>query len=124
MDPNLFHIDMGRLFEVLIAIIVLLFFLERALAVVFEHRLWTGRMNGRGLKAPIAFAVAIGVCRYWDFDAISTTILADQTTFPGHLITAGVIAGGSKASIKLFHDMMGAMSDAEKKRKDLNAQAK
>ena len=123
MDPNLFHVDMGRLFEVLIAIIVLSFFLERALAVLFEHRLWTGRMNGRGFKAPIAFAVALGVCWYWDFDAISTTILADQTSFPGHLITAGVIAGGSKASIKLFHDMMGAMSDAEKKRKELNAQA-
>ena len=54
-------------------------------------------MNGRGWKAPIAFAVAFGVCRYWDFDAISTTILADQTSFPGRLITAGVIAGGSKA---------------------------
>ena len=38
----------------------------------------------------------------------------------GHIITAGVIAGGSKASIKLFHDVMGAMSDAEKKRKQLN----
>ena len=76
MDPNLFHIDMGRLFEVLVAIIVLSFFLERALAIVFEHRLWTGRMNESGFKTPIAFIVAFGVCRYWDFDAVSTTILA------------------------------------------------
>ena len=59
----------------LIAIIVLSFFLERALAVAYERRLWTDRMNGRGFKAPIAFAVVFGVCRYWDFDAISTTIL-------------------------------------------------
>ena len=125
MDPNLFYIDMGRLFEVLVAIIVLSFFLERALAVVFEHRLWTSRMKGRGLKAPIAFVVALFVCWYWDFDAISTVILADQTRTMGHIITAGVIAGGSKASIKLFHDVVGAMSDAEKKRKGLglNAQA-
>ena len=123
MDPNLFHIDMGRLIEVLVAIIVLSFFLERALAVVFEHRLWTSR-KPRGFKAPIAFLLAFFVCRYWDFDAISATILADQTSIWGHLITAGVIAGGSKASIKLFHDMMGAMSDAEKKRKELNAKTR
>ena len=115
---------MGRLFEALVAIIVLSFFLERALAVVFEHRAWTSRMKDRGFKAPIALIVAFGVCRYWDFDAISAVILADQTRLVGHIITAGVIAGGSKASIKLFHDVMGAMSNAEKKWKELNAQAK
>ncbi len=37
MDPNLFHIDWDRLFEVLLAIIVLAFFLERAPALLFEH---------------------------------------------------------------------------------------
>ena len=124
MDPNLFHIDLERLFEVLVVIIVLSFFLERALAVVFEHRLWAGRMKSKGLKAPIAYIVAFGVCWYWDFDAISTIILADQTSLAGHLITAGVIAGGSKASIKLFHDIMKTMSDAEKERKGLNAREK
>ena len=120
MDPNLFHIDMGRLFEVLVGIIVLSFFLERALAVVFEHRWWTARLKDRGFKAPIAVLVALAVCVYWDFDAISTVFLVDETRLVGHIITAAVIAGGSKASIKLFHDVMGAMSDAEKARKKPN----
>ncbi|MDD9995546.1 MAG: hypothetical protein OXS35_07370 [Dehalococcoidia bacterium] len=115
MDPSDFSMD--RLFEVLVTIIVLSFFVERALAIIFEHRLWTTHMAGKGVKAPIAFLLAWGVCTQWDFDAISTTILVEQTPRVGHLLTAAIIAGGSKASIKLFHDVMGAMSDAEKKRK-------
>ena len=35
----------------------------------------------------------------------------------GHFITAAIVAGGSKASIKFFHDVMGVMSNAEKRRK-------
>jgi hypothetical protein len=38
MDPNLFHIDLERLFEVLMAIVVLSFFVERALSLLFGHR--------------------------------------------------------------------------------------
>ena len=52
MDPNLFHIDMGRLFEVLVGIIVLSFFLERALAVIFEHRAWTEPNERSRLSRP------------------------------------------------------------------------
>ena len=58
MDPNLFHVDMGRLIEVLVAIIVLSFFLERALAVVFEHRLWTSRKTVR-LQGPDCLFISI-----------------------------------------------------------------
>ena len=39
MDPNLFHLDWERVGEVLTAIVVLSFVLERALAVPFESRL-------------------------------------------------------------------------------------
>ena len=89
----------------------------------------TAELREEGFKAPIAFLLAFFVCRYWDaFSSMRSVpcpaILADQTSIWGHLITAGVIAGGSKASIKLFHDMMGAMSDAEKKRKELNAKTR
>ena len=45
MDPNLFHVDMQRLFEALTAIIVLSFFLERTLALLFEHRLWVAHVT-------------------------------------------------------------------------------
>lgn len=39
MDPALFRIDWEVLAEVLATIIVLSFFVERALSIVFEHRL-------------------------------------------------------------------------------------
>ena len=117
MDPNLFQLDYKRLGEVLTAITVLAFFLERALAILFEHRLFATRFGGSGLKAPIAFIVPLGICRRWHFDAVSITILADQTNFFGYAITAAVIAGGSKASVKLFHDVFNTMSDAERVRK-------
>ena len=112
MDPNLFHLDWERVAEVLAAIVVLSFFLERALAVVFEHRLFIKRFDGKGIKELIAVGVAFVVCRGWNFDAVSMVLLTDQTSRMGELITAGVIAGGSKASIKLFHDVLDARSSA------------
>jgi hypothetical protein len=105
MDPNLFRIDFERAFEVLIAIIVLAFFLERALALIFEHRLYMKKLHNKGFKAPIAFIVSYAVCSGWDFDAISVMLVAEKTTHLGHAITAGIIAGGSKAAIKLMQDV-------------------
>lgn len=119
MDPNLFAIDGERLAEVLIAIIVLAFFIERALALAFEHRMVAGRISKKGIKEPITLLVAYLVCTYWDFDALSVIFLKEQTQFWGHLLTAGIVAGGSKASVKLFHDGMGIMSTAEEERQKL-----
>lgn len=110
IDPNAFHLDWERLIEVLAAIVVLAFVLERALSIIFEHRLYIDHAKGRGLKEFIAFGLALLVCWQWDFDAMSMIILKDQTTLIGELITAGVIAGGSKGSVKLFRDIMGFRS--------------
>ena len=110
MDPNLFHLDWERLSEVLIAIIVLSILLERALAIIFEHRLFVKRLDQKGLKEFIAFLVAFFVCWQWDFDAVSMILLTEKVSFPGELISAGIIAGGSKGSVKLFRDMMGIRS--------------
>ncbi|MCP4591587.1 MAG: hypothetical protein GY842_12675 [bacterium] len=107
MDPNLFHLDWDRLVEALAAIVVLAFVLERALSVVFEHRLYIERLGSRGYKEVIALTVALMVCWYWDFDAISMILLKEHTTFIGEVLTAGIIAGGSKGSVKLFRDVMG-----------------
>jgi hypothetical protein len=119
MDPNLFAIDAGRVAEVLLAIIVLSFFVERALALVFEHRLFSRKLARRGLKEPLALLVSFVVCRYWDFDAISVLFVKEHTQFWGHLITAAIVAGGSKASTKLFRDVLGVMSSAERERRKL-----
>jgi hypothetical protein len=117
MDPNLFAVDGERLFEVLMTIVVLSFLVERALAIPFEHRLLVGRLAKKGLKEPITVAVAFLICRRWDFDALSVILVRETTQIWGHLLTAAIIAGGSKASIKLFHDVLGTMSNAQAERR-------
>jgi len=59
VDPNLFHVDWNRLAEVRVAIIVLSFFVERALALVFENRKLVERLSGSGAQEWIALAVAL-----------------------------------------------------------------
>jgi hypothetical protein len=45
MDLNLFHLDYERLFEVLVTIVILSFFIERALLVLFESRFFIERFE-------------------------------------------------------------------------------
>jgi hypothetical protein len=112
MDPNLFHLDWDRTFEALAGIVVLAFVMERALALFFENRRLVRRLEGRGIKELVAFVVALVVCVRWQFDAVSIIVLADRTTVLGEAITAAVIAGGSKASVKLFRDALMFRSSA------------
>jgi len=118
MDPNLFHLDWDRTLEALAGIVVLAFFVERALALLFEHRRFVAKFDESGLKEPIAFAVSAWVCWKWQFDAVSIVILADKISMPGILITGAVIAGGSKASVRLFQDLLKVRSDAVKEKKE------
>jgi hypothetical protein len=111
MDPNLFRVDWEQLLEVLIAIVVLAFIVERALSIVFEHRYFVPRFGKAGVKEPIAFAVAYFICWRWNFDVLSVLLRAEEMSIIGYAITAAVIAGGSKASIKLFHDVIGARNE-------------
>ncbi len=113
MDPNLFHLDWERLFEVLITVVIMAFLLERALALLFESRVFINRVQGKSFKELIAFVVAGFVCWFWDFDALSMIFLKDEVTILGTVITGAIVAGGSKASIKLFRDIMGFKSTAE-----------
>lgn len=112
MDPNFFHVDLERSFQAIIAIVLLSMFLERTLALVFEHRWYVEHLDTRGFKTPIAFGAALFLCRRWEFDAVSVIVLQESTSWPGYVITAGVIAGGSKASIKFFHDFLGVRGTA------------
>jgi hypothetical protein len=116
MSPNLFALDGERLLDVLFAVVVLSFFVERALAIVFENRWFVAKLGGKGIKEPITLLVAFAICRRWDFDALSIVLAKQATQTWGHLVTAGIIAGGSKASIKLFHDVLDVRSNAEKER--------
>lgn len=68
------------------------------------------------IKELVAFGLAAVVCVFWHFDAVSMILLRERTSFVGSLITAAVIAGGSKASITLFHSLMNVRSNAEQER--------
>ena len=116
MDPNLFHIDWERLFEVLVAIVVVSFLVERALALLFETRFFIKHAQGKSLKELLAFIAGVVICWYWDFDAFSMIFLKEQVTVVGVVITGAIVAGGSKASIKLFRDLLGFRSTAEETR--------
>lgn len=119
MDPNLFHLDWERTLEVLTAIVVLSFVLERGLAILFENRIFIDKFHGRAIKEPIAFLVALLVCVFWDFDAVSMIFLAEKTSVLGEAVTAGVVAGGSKGSIRLFRDVLNIKSSAQREKEKL-----
>lgn len=118
MDPNLFHLDYERLFETIVTIGVLAILIERSLSVIFESRPFIrATENTSGTKELISSVVCIGVCLFWQFDAFTIMIVnSDKMTVPGMVITGMLVAGGSKGSIKLFKDMMGWISSAEKER--------
>lgn len=111
-DPRLFHLDWDRLCELLGALVVLSLLVERALAPIFEHRAYLARFGQRGVKEFIAAGLSLAICIGWDFDAVSVILLREKTTFFGKLITALVLAGGSKGSIRLFRDILGFQSTA------------
>lgn len=124
MDPNYFYIDYERLFEVLITIVIFSFFIERALSVLFESRsfikMYDASDKRKGAKEIIALIVSIAVCIYWKLDALSIIMVShEETTVAGYILTGAIVAGGSKGSIKLFRDIMGFMSSAEKERQNL-----
>jgi hypothetical protein len=116
MDPNLFYLDWERLFEVLVSIVILAFLLERALALLFESRFFIKNLSEKNTKELLALAVGISACWYWDFDALSIIFLKESVTIFGAVLTGAIVAGGSKASVKLFRDVLGFMSNAERER--------
>ena len=87
--------------------------LERGLATLFEWRMWTRYADGKGLRTPVVFIVALLLCRYMQFDILlliqgKTGAESWHRTFSiGALLTASVIAGGSKGAILLFQGVLG-----------------
>lgn len=112
MDPLLFGIDGEVVLEVLGTIVLIALLIERALSMVFEWRPLVPILNNQGLKEPIAFAVAALVCWWKDFDAFAVIFQDEKTSIFGLLLTALIVAGGSKGAVKLFRDWAGWKSTA------------
>ena len=114
MDPNSFAINWEQTGEVLTAIVVVAFIVERALALVFESAWYIKVLADKNVKELITFGVCIVICLYWKIDALSVILHGDRINPLGMIISAGVIAGGSKASLKLFRDIMGIENNQAK----------
>ncbi|MFI5217954.1 MAG: hypothetical protein ACHQNT_00600 [Bacteroidia bacterium] len=124
MDPNLFHIDGERLVEVLFTIVVLSFFVERALSLIFGSRFYVTRLEDKHIKELIAFTASALICWRWQFDALSILLVQEKMTIYGYLITGAIIAGGTKGSVKLFHDVLNIKTTAERDRDLARARAR
>ncbi|MCF6360059.1 MAG: hypothetical protein L3J29_04775 [Cyclobacteriaceae bacterium] len=129
-----------------VAIISIL--IERALSVLFESRLFIDKTNekietnvdkradgvlevtetivppkGRGMKEGIALAVSIGVACYYQLDIIKDIYGSpNHYKWIGYVITGGIIAGGTKGSVKLFRDVFNIMSTAQREKMKLKKQ--
>lgn len=118
MAPDLFAVNWDTLGEALAVLVVLSIVIERALALVFEHRKFIERFDGSNVKEIIAFAVCLGVVMYWKFDIISIIFIGDNNTWLGYGLTAATIAGGSKGSVALFHNVLNVKSNALRDKDD------
>jgi hypothetical protein len=112
MPPAEFKVGFEGVFETMLAIVVLSFFLERALALLFEWRPFVKKFEGKAIKTPIALSIAILICFHWKFDAVGAVFSSVEPSVGGAVLTAAVIAGGSKASIKLFRNVLDVKSNA------------
>lgn len=85
-------------------------------ASIGSGQLVSVRSKNRSLKEIITLVVAFSVCCYWDFDAFSILMPVSHAkmTLFGELLTAMIVAGGSKAAVKLFTDWMDIKSSAQR----------
>jgi hypothetical protein len=74
------------------------------------------RSKNRSLKEIVTMIVAFAVCYHWDFDVFSILMPVSHKamTVFGIFLTAMIVAGGSKAAVKLFKDWMDIKSSAQR----------
>jgi len=118
MAPDLFAINWDTLWEALAVVVVLSILIERALSLVFEHRKFIERFDDSNVKELIAFGVSLAIVVFWKFDVLSVIFIGESNTWLGYVLTAAIIGGGSKGSIKLFHEVMGVKSSARQEKDD------
>ena len=114
MDPLLFGIKGDVVAEVLGTIVLLSLFIERALSPLFEWRVVLNKIKEKGIKEPVAFVVSFLAVYFYKFDALAVIFSQESNSLVGYVITAAVVAGGSKGSVKLFRDWLDWKSSAQR----------
>lgn len=75
----------------------------------------TGTINQREGGKRTRSIYHVFCCRiFYKFDAMAIIFSDERNSIIGYLLTAGIVAGGSKGSIKLFRDFLGWKSNAQK----------
>lgn len=97
-------------------VVVLAMVLERALSVPFEWGFLKDFLERTKLRSPIAFLAAWAICWQMKFDllaALANNKAEIWNAFSiGVLMTAAVIAGGSKGAVLLFQGVLGFGKEA------------
>lgn len=119
MDPLLFGVSGEVIAEVLGTIVVLAMIVERSFAPIFEWRVVLDKIQDKGIKEPVVLIASIAIVYLYKFDAMAVIFSQEKPSMVGYLITAGVIAGGSKGSVKLFRDVLGWKSTAQKEQEEV-----
>ena len=118
---NLASIDGDHTWKILYLITVLAFMIERALAVIFEHRIWLRWFERfKGTKELVTLFVAYKIVAWAHFDALA--LLMDRPSVgKSQFLTALIVAGGSKGAIKLMQEYLDIrkpeIREIEKKKK-------
>lgn len=105
MDPIFFEINWDRTLESLTLIVILSFVVERALTLLFETKLYERYAKPLHIKPLLAFITSYAICINWQFDVLSIIMAQAAMTKFGYVITAGVIAGGSKGALQLLRNI-------------------
>ncbi|MFZ4664112.1 MAG: hypothetical protein ACOYNY_44345 [Caldilineaceae bacterium] len=101
--------DAGKVGGILIVLLVLSTVFEIALNPIFRWRHFITRFDQKGLKTPIQITLALLL--FWNFqldivrDLLNVMLVTDQpvqSSWPGQILTAFLIAGGSSAIYELF----------------------
>lgn len=100
-------INTSAIFDSFMLATILAVLVERSLALFFENKFVGRIIKGKALKDLIAFCLCFAICKLWSIDIISLMVSSDKPQTLGYILTASAIAGGSKASIKLFQDIIG-----------------
>lgn len=114
------QINTSQIFDAVLLVTVLSFFIERALALIFEHAWYKRHLSKKsGIKEIIAFVSAFGICKFWSFDAYAMIFASEKVSQMGFVLTALVIAGGSKGSLALFRDVLQIGKEANRSKKEI-----
>lgn len=101
--------QLGTITSQLLLLLTISIFLEAALSVLFNWRVFQSRFEGRGVRTPVAVVVSALIVFAFDVDVMREVFGAfdlydaeDRAGFTTKIVTAFIVAGGSSLIFRLF----------------------